>query len=67
VVACVGRELWWRGRGGGGGGMRGSEPNCDRDLVDGDLKLRSPSKIAFDINTFTPDDRFYFTITLGVV
>jgi len=44
--------------------MRESEPSCDRDLVDGGLKLRSPSKIAFDIDTFIPDYKFYFTINL---
>jgi len=35
---------------GGGGGMSGGWTNINRDGVDVRLKLRSPSKIAFDIN-----------------
>jgi len=49
---------------GGGGGMRESEPTCDRDLVDGGLKLRLPSKIAFDIDACSPDNKLNFCIIL---
>ena len=34
----------------GGGGMREDEPNVNGDAVDVRFKLRSPSKITFDVN-----------------
>ena len=40
-------EKWWR--------KRTTKINCDG--VDGCLKLRSPAKIAFDMNACQPDNR----------
>ena len=32
--------------------------DIDRDLVDGGLKLHTPSKIMFDIDACAPDNKF---------
>ena len=55
---CGGEARWWWR------GTRESEPTGDRDLVDGGLKLRSPSQIAFDIDTLTSDNKIPFLIIL---
>jgi hypothetical protein len=42
VEVVSARWWWWRNEGG--------RTKINRDVVDGGLKLRSPSKIAFDIS-----------------
>jgi len=39
----------------------------NRDVVDGGLKLRLPSKIAFDMNARTCDNKIKIGITLNVL
>ena len=55
------RARWWWSR------NEGEQTKTNCDLVNGGLKLCSRLKIAFDIDTIIPDNKFYFTITLEVV
>jgi len=52
---------------GGGGGMSGGWTNINRDGVDVPLKLRSPSKIAFDINAQLHNKKIKNSIILHVL
>jgi hypothetical protein len=52
---------------GGGGGMGGGRTNLNRDGVDLSFKLRSPSKITFDMNAGYLDKKikiYYFRSTI---
>ena len=42
---------------GGGGGRMREVAKINRDVVDGGLKVRSPSKIAFDMSVSSFDSR----------
>jgi len=46
--------------------MRGERTKINRDVVDGGLKLRSPSKIAFDINAGLFDNEIKSCVILRI-
>jgi len=55
-MAARARWWWWRNK--------GEQTTINCDVVDGSLKLRSPLKIMFDIDTCSPDNKLIFCIIL---
>jgi hypothetical protein len=65
VIACGGGHLRGEREGAGGGGVR-ERTKINRDVVDGGLKLRSPTKITFDMNAYQSDNKVKNCIILNV-
>ena len=55
---------WVAREGGGGGGMSGGRTNINCDAVDARFKLRSHSKITFDIGSHLHDKKSKYCCTL---